>query len=106
MTIMNALQCGSHISALWGSASVYVEYCIYAFPFLRGFAISNFLLDLLIILLPLPQVNFVLRYRCSLLTKNSDLVFAYKSRPQICGDRSVRTGYDVHLLQPVNLSVF
>lgn len=34
----------------------YLEYCIYAFPFVMGFAISNFLLDLLILALPIPQV--------------------------------------------------
>lgn len=60
MTVMNALQCGSHISALWTTnVSDYLEYCIYAFPFVMGFAISNFLLDLLILALPVPKVRVV-----------------------------------------------
>lgn len=58
MTVMNALQCGSHVSALWTTeVSAYLEYCIYAFPFLTGFAISNFLLDLLVLAVPLPKVR-------------------------------------------------
>lgn len=57
MIVMNAVQCGSHISALWTTnVEDYLEYCIYVFPFLNGFAISNFLLDLLILMLPIPKV--------------------------------------------------
>ena len=57
MLIMNGLQCGSNISALWTTdINIYLEYCVYVFPFETGFAISNFLLDLLIILLPVPKV--------------------------------------------------
>jgi hypothetical protein len=55
MTIMNGLQCGTHISALWNSD--FLKYCIYVYPFEEGFAISNFLLDLFIILIPLPKVS-------------------------------------------------
>ena len=58
MTLMNALQCGSHITALWaGTIENYLEYCIYTFPFVMGFAISNFLLDLLILVLPMKKVR-------------------------------------------------
>ena len=57
MTIMNGLQCGSDISALWSTdTDVYVMKCIYAFPFEEGFAISNFLLDLMVLILPIPKV--------------------------------------------------
>lgn len=60
MTVMNALQCGSHISTLWGTSVLdYLEYCIYVFPFLTGFAISNFLLDLIILALPIPKVRVI-----------------------------------------------
>ena len=58
MTLMNGLACGSHISALWTPpVQNYLKYCIYAFPSLQGFAISNFLLDLLILVLPIPKVR-------------------------------------------------
>ena len=57
MTVMNGVQCGSHFSMLWADVSQYIEYCIYVFPFVMGFAISNFLLDLLILALPLPKVR-------------------------------------------------
>ena len=58
MTLMNGLQCGTHISALWSvGAATYQEYCIYVFPFEMGFAISNFLLDFLILVLPIQKVG-------------------------------------------------
>lgn len=78
MTVMNALQCGSHISTLWGiSISNYLEYCIYVFPFITGFAISNFLLDLIILALPIPKVRVESdRAEIDLTYTPSDLVFA------------------------------
>ena len=58
MFIMNGVQCGSHLSALWATdPNVYDQYCIYTFPWETGFAISNFTLDLFIILLPFPKVG-------------------------------------------------
>ena len=57
MTLMNGLQCGNNISALWATdPAIYVQNRVYVFPFESGFAISNFLLDFFIILLPLPKV--------------------------------------------------
>lgn len=57
MTVMNAAQCGSHISKLWTTnVEDYLKYCIYVFPFVTGFAISNFLLDLLVLVLPIPKI--------------------------------------------------
>ena len=62
MMIMNGVQCGSHISALWTiDIENYLIYCVHVFPFLNGFAISNFLLDLLILTLPLPKVRASIR---------------------------------------------
>ena len=58
MTVMNALQCGSHIIYLWaGTVEDYLEYCIYVFPFELGFAISNFVLDFLILVFPIIKVR-------------------------------------------------
>ena len=77
MTVMNGLQCGSDISALWGDQ--YDAKCIYVFPFEIGFAISNFLLDLSIILLPLPKVNPKVLESPKFSTEFiSDLVLAHK----------------------------
>ena len=57
MTIMNALQCGNNILVLWSvDLAIYVQNCVYVFPFESGFAIFNFLLDFFIILMPLPKV--------------------------------------------------
>jgi len=47
-------QCGSHISALWDGS--YLEYCTHSFPYLYGLAISDFLLDIWILVLPFPQI--------------------------------------------------
>ena len=64
MTVMNALQCASHIAALWTTdTNVYMRYCIYVYPFVTGLAISNFLLDLIVLVIPLPQVSTMLRYQ-------------------------------------------
>lgn len=65
MIIMNSLQCGSHIAALWVGYDVWSVYCSVMSPaFEEAFAISNFLLDLWILLLPLPNVSFrVLKLR-------------------------------------------
>lgn len=68
MLIMNGLQCGTHISALWSTVpGSFITYCLYVYPFEEGFAISNFLLDLFIILIPLPRVS-VHATLCNLLT--------------------------------------
>ncbi|MCJ1382385.1 hypothetical protein MMC17_005498 [Xylographa soralifera] len=56
MIMMNCFQCGINISALWTDPAAYDEYCGYSFPFNIGFAVSNFLLDFLIILLPIPKI--------------------------------------------------
>jgi hypothetical protein len=58
MLIMNSLQCGSHISALWTGYDVWSEYCATLSPnFEDAFSISNFILDLWILILPLPKVS-------------------------------------------------
>ncbi|TVY84311.1 hypothetical protein LSUE1_G001090 [Lachnellula suecica] len=53
--ILTGLQCGTHFSALWIKAD-YKKYCHISYPYLLGFAISDFLLDLWIICLPIPQI--------------------------------------------------
>jgi len=97
MTVMNALQCGGHISALWTTTkSVDVKLCIYAYPFEIGFAISNFLLDLLIIIMPIPKVIFTYdRLVGFLLIHDLDMVLTCRSWPKIGCDWSLRTGFDV-----------
>ena len=54
--ILAPLQCGSHFSALWTGKADYARYCTHTWQYLLGFTISDFLLDLWIICLPLPQV--------------------------------------------------
>lgn len=97
MTVMNAVQCGSHIPTLWTSrVEDYLEYCIFVFPFLVGFAISNFLLDLLILVLPIPKVRVdfeMSRYESRL--QASDLVLACKESPEVGCDWSFRFGRNV-----------
>ena len=105
MLIMVGLQCGSHLSALWTSVlSVYVKYCTHAFPFVLGFVISNFLLDLLILLLPVPQV----KQRDSILVKklqtneSPDMGATYGLGSQSCRDRRVWTSFNVR--SPISLN--
>lgn len=55
--ILTGLQCGTHFSALWSGALAQAQYCHISYPFLLGLTISDFLLDIWIICLPLPQVG-------------------------------------------------
>ncbi len=48
-------QCGTHFSALWDGT--YRQYCTLSFPFLYGLAVSDFLLDVWILALPIPGVR-------------------------------------------------
>ncbi|KAM7186872.1 hypothetical protein V8F20_011226 [Naviculisporaceae sp. PSN 640] len=51
---LTGFQCGTHFSALWDGT--YVEYCTISFPFLYGLAISDFILDVWIVAIPIPSV--------------------------------------------------
>lgn len=47
-------QCGTHFSAAWDGN--YKKYCTFSFPYLYGFTISDFLLDIWILSLLVPRV--------------------------------------------------
>lgn len=51
---LTGFQCGTHFSALWDGN--YLKYCTISFPFLYGEAISDFLLDVWVLSLPIPSV--------------------------------------------------
>ncbi|KAK5997695.1 hypothetical protein PT974_00050 [Cladobotryum mycophilum] len=51
---LTGFQCHTHFSALWDGT--YTKYCTYSFPFLYGLAISDFLLDVWVLLLPIPII--------------------------------------------------
>lgn len=51
---LTGFQCGTHFSALWDGN--YEKYCTLSFPFLYGLAVSDFLLDIWILSLPVPRV--------------------------------------------------
>lgn len=55
--ILTGLICGTHFSALWTSRSDYLKYCGAAHPYLLSLSISDFLLDIWILALPIPQVG-------------------------------------------------
>jgi hypothetical protein len=57
--IMSFFECGTHISAEWTSdAAVAAKYCTHNYPVLEGLAISDFLLDIFVLLLPIPKVRY------------------------------------------------
>ena len=56
--IMPPIQCGSRFSALWTSRTDYHRYYRMAHPFLLSCAISDNVLDLWILALPIPQVGY------------------------------------------------
>jgi hypothetical protein len=53
--LLTGFQCGSHFSALWDGT--YLRYCTVSFPFLYGLVISDLLLDVWILTLPIPEVS-------------------------------------------------
>ena len=56
--ILTGLACGTHFSALWTSPRDYDRYCrTTAWRFLLSLTISDFLLDIWILALPLPQAS-------------------------------------------------
>ena len=56
--ILTGLACGTHFSALWTSRQDYTKYCRKtSWGFLLGLAVSDFVLDIWILSLPLPQVS-------------------------------------------------
>lgn len=51
---LTGFQCGTHFTALWDGS--YLKYCTISFPFLYGEAISDFLLDVWVLCLPILPV--------------------------------------------------
>lgn len=52
--LLAGFECSTHFSALWDGT--YGKYCTISFPYLYGLAISDFLLDVWILALPIPSV--------------------------------------------------
>ncbi|MCJ1262144.1 hypothetical protein MMC22_002014 [Lobaria immixta] len=70
LLMLTGLQCGTHLSAFWSAPEEYARYCHISFPFLTGFAVSDFLLDLWIICLPIPpvwRINMTLKRRLAVI---------------------------------------
>lgn len=53
--VLTGFQCHTHFSALWDGT--YMKYCTISFPFLHGLAISDVLLDIWILAVPIPLVR-------------------------------------------------
>lgn len=54
--VLSLLQCPSHFSAFWGSFEVHKRYCDLNPVWAKGLAISDFILDLWVVMLPVPMV--------------------------------------------------
>ncbi|RWA10276.1 hypothetical protein EKO27_g4821 [Xylaria grammica] len=52
---LTGFQCGTHFAALWDGS--YAEYCTLSFPFLYGLVISDFILDIWLLILPIPSIS-------------------------------------------------
>lgn len=58
LDIATGLACGTHFTALWTGARNYANYCHKnSWRFLLSLAVSDFILDIWILSLPLPQVS-------------------------------------------------
>lgn len=53
-------ECGSHISAMWQSAVALETYCPNTDSYDYGFAISDFITDVMILAMPIPLVSTLL----------------------------------------------
>ena len=49
--------CGSHPDAAWGGLLPFAQYCIKTERFEEAYAISDFLLDTFVLIVPLPSVS-------------------------------------------------
>ena len=49
--------CGTHVSANWGSRKDLVEYCSYRLRISNGYLISDLILDMMTLIVPLPVVS-------------------------------------------------
>lgn len=54
-------ECGSHISAMWQSAVALERYCPNTDSYDYGFAISDFITDVMILAIPVPLVSTISR---------------------------------------------
>lgn len=50
-------ECGSHVSAMWQSAEALQTYCPNTDSYDYGFAISDFITDVMILAMPIPLVS-------------------------------------------------
>lgn len=50
-------ECGSHISAMWQSAEALETYCPDSDSYDYGFTISDFITDVMILVMPIPLVS-------------------------------------------------
>jgi hypothetical protein len=58
--ILDLFACGTHIDAAWTGVASYLKYCHIATAFEEALAISDFILDVIILLVPLPKVSTLL----------------------------------------------
>ncbi|KAH6677566.1 hypothetical protein B0J14DRAFT_476102, partial [Halenospora varia] len=54
--LVHFLQCGTHFSALWAARAIKNKYCHISYPYLLSFAVSDFILDFWIIVLPVSLI--------------------------------------------------
>ena len=55
--LIDILACGTHVKASWGPLAEQLEYCPDGYTSEYGFAISDMLIDFLILIMPIPSVG-------------------------------------------------
>lgn len=55
--LIDILACGTHITANWGPLDQQLEYCPDGYTSEYGFAISDVIIDFLILVMPIPSVG-------------------------------------------------
>ena len=54
-TLMGILMCGADLEYLWPAG--HSANCHFIYPYMQGTAISDFILDVMILILPIPKVS-------------------------------------------------
>lgn len=57
--LIYVLYCGSYVSAIWGKVIGIITYCAHSFQFQQAFAVTDFIMDFIVILAPVPLVRRV-----------------------------------------------
>lgn len=93
--------CGTSFYAQWGSIEDTMKHCKIGMPLQNGYGISDFILDVFVLIMPIPKACEILNIcHLDLLLQDAytflDLVTSYEHLPKNCCDSRFLTRSDVN----------